>query len=452
MAEFLMPSLGADMESGTLVEWLVAPGDAVHRGDVVAVVDTQKAAIDVEVFVDGVIEQLLVDPGARVPVGTPLATLVPIGAPHPEPAVAAAAPAPPPSPVVPPPVAAPPLVPAAGATARPEQGAVVSPLVRRAAREHHVDLRRVRGTGPGGRVLRTDVDHALARVPVSPYARRTAERLGVDLDTVAGTGRDGTVTAADVERAVTPIAPPPTPAPTPQTPAAPSQRPPSDAAQRLDRMRQQTAALMARSKREIPHYYLTTTVDMTTSLQWLEAHNATRPAPERLVPAALLLKAVAHAAREQPELNGYWIDDAFRPGDGVHLGVAISLRGGGLVVGNLRDADTAPLDELMTRLRDLVTHARAGRLRSSEMSEPTITVTNLGEQGAESVYGVIYPPQVALVGFGRVAERPWAADGMLGVRPTVVATLAADHRATDGHRGSLFLDRINRQLQRPEEL
>ena len=132
--------------------------------------------------------------------------------------------------------------------------------------------------------------------------------------------------------------------------------------------------------------------------------------------------------------------------------MAISLRGGGLVAPALHDADRKSLDELMAGLRDLVTRARAGRLRGSEMSDPTITVTNLGEQGVELVHGVIYPPQVALVGFGAVRERPWAADGMIGARPTVTATLAADHRASDGHAGSRFLTLIDRQLQKPEEL
>jgi pyruvate dehydrogenase E2 component (dihydrolipoamide acetyltransferase) len=136
----------------------------------------------------------------------------------------------------------------------------------------------------------------------------------------------------------------------------------------------------------------------------------------------------------------------------VHLGVAISLRGGGLVAPALRGAHELDLDALMRALRDLVSRARAGVLRASEMTDPTITVTNLGDRGVESVYGVIYPPQVAMVGFGRISERPWAVEGLLGVRPLVVVTLAADHRASDGHDGARFLDSIARHLQHPEEL
>ena len=136
----------------------------------------------------------------------------------------------------------------------------------------------------------------------------------------------------------------------------------------------------------------------------------------------------------------------------MHLGVAVALRQGGLVAPAIHDADTLPVDVLMEQLRDLVSRARAGRLQRAEMADPTITVTNLGDLGVESVFGVIYPPQVAMVGFGRVLEQPWAQHGMLGVRPAVVATLSADHRVSDGLRGGRYLARIDELLQAPEEL
>jgi pyruvate dehydrogenase E2 component (dihydrolipoamide acetyltransferase) len=234
-------------------------------------------------------------------------------------------------------------------------------------------------------------------------------------------------------------------------PAQVGESEPSDAAARTRAMRQVIGNLMARAKREIPHYYLSTTIDMSTPVAWLRETNLDRSVSDRLVPAALMLKAVGLAARAMPELNGFWIDGEFVPGGGVHVGVAVMLRQGGLVAPAIHDADTLRLDELMARLRDVVARARAGRLRQSEM-DPTITVTNLGDQGVDAVFGVIYPPQVALVGFGRVAERPWAKDGMLGVRPCVTATLSGDHRASDGHRGGLFLTAIDDLLQRPEEL
>jgi pyruvate dehydrogenase E2 component (dihydrolipoamide acetyltransferase) len=173
---------------------------------------------------------------------------------------------------------------------------------------------------------------------------------------------------------------------------------------------------------------------------------------DRLLPSVLLLSAVARAVVEMPEMSGFWIDGAFQPCAAVHPGVAISLRGDGLIAPALHDADQKSLDEIMAGVRDLVGRARAGRLRSSEMSDPTITVTNLGARAVDLVHGVIYPPQVALVGFGAVRERPWAVDGMLAVRSVVTATLAADHRVSDGHAGSRFLTLIERQLKKPEEL
>ncbi len=412
-----MPSLGADMDAGTLLEWRVKPGEAVKRGDIVAVVDTSKAEIEVEIFEDGVIDELLVAEGTRVPVGTALATLR-----------ARAGEGAPPAAATPLPTVAPP--PAAGPTVAPP------------AIEPH-------------------------RLRVSPVARRAAEQLGVDLDAVVGSGPDGAITKADVERAASaapapvPARAPPTPQPSPAPPPTP-QPPPAtspaagapatESADRQAAMRQAIGALMARSKREIPHYYLETRIDMSRALEWLGEENLRRSPAERLLPSALLLSAVARAVAETPSMNGFWVKDAFRPAESVHLGVAISLRGGGLIAPALHDADRKSLDELMMGLRELVQRARAGRLRSSEMSDPTITVTNLGERGVDLVHGVIYPPQVALVGFGGIRERPWAADGMVGARPVVHATLAADHRAGDGHAGSRFLALIDRRLQTPEEL
>ena len=401
-----MPSLGADMTEGTLLEWLVAPGDVVHRGDIVATVDTSKSAIDIEVFQDGRIAELLVEPGTTVPVGATLALLddVPERAPTPTP-----------------PTAKPASTPRATAKA---SKAVEPPPVAAAQVPH---------------------------VAASPLARRRAVELGVDLGAVLGHG--GIISVADVEAAAhgpaTRAATSPS-APAPADVVAPE--PAAAAADRSAAMREAIARLMARSKREIPHYYLQTTIDMHRSMAWLARENAGRSVADRILPAALLVKAAAAAAREVPELNGFCVDGVFTPSEHVHVGVAVSLRGGGLIAPAIHDADRRSLAEVMSAMKDLVTRARSGRLRSSEMSDPTITVTNLGEQGAEAVHGVIYPPQVALVGFGRIVERPWAVDGMLAVRPVVTATLAADHRVTDGHRGGLFLAAVETALADPDAL
>ena len=197
---------------------------------------------------------------------------------------------------------------------------------------------------------------------------------------------------------------------------------------------------------------MSTTVDLTRALARLEAANATRPSAGRLLLAALLLKAVARALGQAPEFNGYFNAEGFQPGAGIHIGTAIAIRGGGLVAPAIHDADKLSLDEMMARLRDLVDRARSGALRSSELSDATITVTNLGERGVETVFGVIYPPQVALVGFGVSVERPWAVGREITAWRVLTATLAADHRASDGHRGALFLADIDRRLQSPETL
>ena len=433
--EFRMPSMGADMEAGILSQWLVQPGDRVKRGDIVAIIETEKSDIEVEIFATGVVEKILVEKGQKVPVGTLLATIQTANgaaAPAPKPEAEASAPpkpSAPPSPV--------PLSPELKATGELR----ASPAARKRARELGIDLAAVKGSGPGGAVVLADLV-APHHPPVHPVARKMAAALGIDLAGVTGTGIGGAISKADVEAAARAHE---TPAPAPAAPA-------STAKDRAAAMRHAIAAAMARSKREIPHYYLATEIDMRRALAWLTAENEKRSVEERILPAAVLLKAVALALRKVPELNGFWVEGAFQPSSAVHLGVAISLRGGGLIAPAIHDAEAKTPADLMAALRDLVQRTRAGSLRSSEMSDPTITVTNLGDQGVDAVYGVIYPPQVALVGLGTIREKPWAENGMLGVRPSLTATLSADHRASDGHRGALFLAELGHLLQEPEKL
>jgi pyruvate dehydrogenase E2 component (dihydrolipoamide acetyltransferase) len=272
-----------------------------------------------------------------------------------------------------------------------------------------------------------------ARRRVSPAARKHAAERGVNLDAVVGTGPDGAVTLEDVEKAALPAKP--------------------EGKDRAGEMRKAIAAAMSRSKREIPHYYLSQTVPMQHAVDWLATENARRPIAARLLMTVLQLKAVALALGRFPDLNGFYRDGAHQPSAAVHVGVAISLRQGGLVAPAIHDVAELSLEEAMKALADLVKRARAGSLRSSEMSDPTITVSNIGEGGVESVYPIIYPPQVAIVGFGALAARPWVThDGGLQAMPTVVASLGADHRVSDGHRGALFLAEIAKLLQEPEKL
>jgi len=405
VVEFRMPSLGADMEAGTLVEWLIKPGDVVKRGQVVAVVETQKGAIEIETFQAGRIDKVLVDLHSKVPVGTPLALILAEG--EEKPAVATAVP--PPAAVAP--TAAPSLERPPMAPARP-----VSPVRPRVA--------------PG--------------TQVSPAARRLAQERGIDLSTVTGSGRDGAITYADVERRAAEVM-------APAVPVAPAERKRAPTLD-LGAMRVAIAAAMARSKREIPHYYLEHQVEVTACERWLAEKNATLPPEGRLLFGALPIKAAALTIRRFPAFNGFYRDNKFDPSPAVHVGVAISIRGGGLAAPALHDADQLPLDELMRQMRDLIQRTRAGRIRGSEMSDPTITVSSLGERGVETLYGIIYPPQVAIIGIGKAVVRPWVIDGAIGPRSVITMTLSGDHRVTDGHAGALFLAEIGKLLQEPEKL
>jgi pyruvate dehydrogenase E2 component (dihydrolipoamide acetyltransferase) len=330
-------------------------------------------------------------------------------------------------------------------------------LLRQLARQRGIDLRAIAGTGPGGAITRDDLDRVrpdtgrpasvdapadAARVTASPLARRLAERAGFDIRVLAGTGKP--IHAEDVRRAVaaaavTPVdsAPVSTGAPEPD---------------RRESMRRAIARLMTTSHAEIPHYYVSATVDLQAGLDWLSDRNRDLDVTQRLVPAALLLKASAVAAAQTDGLNGHWRDGEFVPAAAVHLGVVTAVRSGGVMVPVIHDADTLPLAVLMSELRAAVERVRFGRPRSSELTGATVTVTNLGDLGADDVQGLIFPPQVALVGFGAVRTRPWVVDEKILVRPVVTVTLAADHRVSDGMVGARFLHRIDRLLQRPGEL
>ena len=399
MAEFRMPSLGADMKEGLLVEWKVEPGDQVKRGDIISEVETQKGIIEIEVFTDGTVEQILVRPGEKVPVGTVLATI---------------------------------RAPGEEAKAPREEGPQEPTFKYKVC-----SIAAHRKEGPEKQPPKpAPAITTEKRLKISPLARKLAAELAVDLSTVQGTGQGNAITSADIERAAEAQK-----AAVPLAPVKPETG-----------MRQAIATAMARSNREIPHYYLATHIDMSTTMRWLASENKKRSIKERILPVVPLIKATALALGRVPELNGFWIDDHLQIQEAVHVGFAISLRQGGLVAPAIHHADLKSLPELMEALHDLITRTRGGRLRSSELTDATVTVTCLGDLGVETVFGVIYPPQVALVGFGKITEQPWAENGMLGIRPVQTTTLAADHRASDGHRGAKFLETLNQFLQKPEEL
>lgn len=313
MSDLAMPSLGADMEDGVLSQWLVAPGDTVARGDIVAVVTTDKSDIEVEVFHPGVVRELLVAEGTRVAVGVPIAR----------------------------------------------------------------------------------IDTPDETAPAEPEA-----------------------------------------------PTA------------LSEERRAVAALMTRAWHDIPHFHVTRRLDLHTAEQALGVYNAGRSPGDRLIVTALLLWATVAAATEVPDVNGWWDQDAFRPATGVDLGVVVARRETGLAVVTIAGAHTLTPAAIMRALDDLVSRVRSGRLRSGDVAPASITVTPLGDLGADSVAGVIHPPQVALVGFGRVRPEPTVRDGAVTVTPVVDASVAGDHRALDGLVAARFLERLSAHVARigPGEL
>ncbi|MEW9920904.1 dihydrolipoamide acetyltransferase family protein [Marimonas sp. MJW-29] len=388
MGVFTLPSLGSDMEAGTLVEWLIAPGDTVHRGDIVAVIETQKGAIEIECFEEGTVENLLAETGAKLPVGAPLAQIRAPGEAAFEP-VAETEPAAPAAVPVPPEPAKKPSV-------------------------------TVPTTG---------------EVRASPAARRRAQELNVDLATLDGSFPDSGIVLADVEAAAGKAAAKPA-----KTPLV------------MEEMRRAIGAAMSRSKRTIPHFYLSQTIDIEPAKDWLAAHNAKVPPAERVLMGALLVRAVVRAATKVRVMNGHYTDDAFHPSERVNAGVAVALRGGGLVAPALIDADRMSLAETMVAMRDLVSRARAGRLRNSEMTEGTITISSLGETGAEEMTGVIFPPQVALVCLGTPQVRPWVVRQEVVPRTVVTLSLSADHRVSDGRQGAEFIAAFMAAISDPENL
>lgn len=410
MIEFLMPSLGADMEDGTLVEWRKQPGDILQRGDIIADVDTQKGLIEIEVFDEGILEKHVVKEGEKVPVGTVLALIKPLSDPSKAP------------------------LPEAFKSNEPvfttseklqenepelreeeftkEERIKISPLARKMAEENHLDISIIKGTGPEGSIVKVDIETAilkqgkekLIKVEKTETAKMEEEE---ELKKISSPSSEG--------------------------------------------IRLAVAAAMSKSNREIPHYYLEKRINLSRAMQWLKETNKDRSVAQRLLPVALFIKATAKALDDVPDLNATWENGLQRKNE-INVGLVVSLRTGGIMVPSIPSADSKSIDEIMEAVNDIIPRARAFNLRSSEISQSTFTITSLGDGGAEKVFGLIYPPQVGIVGFGEISDQPFAENGMLGIHPVVDVTLAADHRATDGLVGSKFLAALNRYLQNPESL
>jgi len=391
MIEFQMPSLGADMEAGTLVEWRKKPGETVKRGDIIAEVETQKGLIEIEVFDEGVIGELLIKEGTKVPVGTVMALINPT-----ETTLETRKEIIPEKPAI---------------KIQPTEEKIIEKATAEKFEERHLK--------------------------VSPLAKRIASENNIDLSQIQGTGEDGAITKDDVDKAI--------------SQKGKIEKTEEKSIPKNEAIRSAIAAAMSKSNTEIPHYYLEKRIDITKVLAWLREANSKRPIQKRLLPAALLIKAVAKSLIDFPELNAIW-DNGLQIKKEINIGFVVSLRGGGVIIPAIHNASEKNIDEIMEALNDMIPRARTMKLRSSDLSDSTITITSLGEGGADTVFGVIYPPQVAIIGFGGSSQQPFVENGMLGIRTVFNVTLAGDHRATDGLIGSDFLDTLNKHLQNPEAL
>ncbi len=400
MIEFKMPSLGADMEDGILREWRVKPGDTVKRGDIIAEVEVQKGNIDIECFDDGIIEALLVKENEKVPVGIVMALI--------------------------------------RSANEPATTTVTAPVSTIQTNTTPSTLQEIKAPQLSAIIEQTERSPVFTTsgIKATPLAKRIAAEHHIDLSTLKGTGDEGAITKEDVEKAI--------------EEGISSEVPPKNLTP-AENIRLAVAAAMSKSNREIPHYYLEKKVDVTKALAWLTEQNAQRPIQQRLLQVVLFIKAGAKALKDVPELNAVWENGLIKK-EGIHIGFVVSLKGGGIMVPAIHDVDKKSLDEIMASLNDLIPRARALKLRSSELSDSTITMTSLGEGGADKVYGVIYPPQVAIIGIGGVIKEITATNGENWEQAYIYATLAGDHRATDGLTGSKFLAAFHHYLQQPESL
>ncbi|WP_354623608.1 dihydrolipoamide acetyltransferase family protein [Psychromonas sp. MME2] len=399
-----MPSFGADMAKGTLVEWQVKKGDIIKRGDVIAVIETHKGAIDLDVFEDAIVEELLIKEGQQVTVGTAIATL------------------------------------------RTMNDSLETP-----SRQQHIDEHSNK-TEPAEKVqinntltethqpkAALDSDFILA----SPAARALAAQQQLSLSRLAAENSQP-LTLTMVKKAITKT----------EEAEPPIQEKSAQRKSGFDKnaMRQAISDTVTRSKQQIPHYYLSQRLDISALQSYLQNYNAQISVESRLLLNAPLLCAIARTLKTNPQLNGIYQDQQFIPSDSINLANAINLRGGGLVMPVIRDAQSLSAAAMMQQLKEQVARARTESLRASEMSNGSCTVTSIGDRGAEQMFAVIYPPQVAIIALGAPHQEALVIDDNIQIRSIINATIAADHRVSDGQVGARFLYQLNQLLQQPEQL
>jgi pyruvate dehydrogenase E2 component (dihydrolipoamide acetyltransferase) len=414
-----MPDLGSGMEEGTLLGWTKQIGDAVSAGDVIAEIDADKATVEVPATASGVITQFLFEPGAVLKVGQPIAYIEPSGA------AAASAPTP---------TAAPAAAPAAAATP-----------VSAAAPAVEED-----GNLPGG-------------VRATPIARRIAAERGIDLRAVTGTGPGGRITKDDVENFVPAAAPPvpavaaaPVPAAAPELPPPVFGEIPSGPDVEIietSKMRSRIARRMVESKQQIPHFYVTTEVDVEALLALRKQINAALDEESKVTVNDLIVKATALALRQFPNLNTHYYGDKLVRHKRIHIGIAVALPSGGLINVVAKDADRASISTIARQNREMIARARENKVKPDDITGSTFTVSNLGAYEVEHFVAIINPPEAGILAVGTAAPTPVVKpDGTLGIGQRMKLTVSVDHRVSDGAEGAQFLQAVKRLIENPMQL
>ena len=396
--DVIMPALGFDMTEGLLARWLVNEGDPVEKGRAIAEIETEKATVDIEAAASGILAKIVVHAGETVPVGTVIGVIAGAGekiaaAPAPAGAAPKSAPASPPSS----------SAPAAEEGIAPAEGRVkASPVARKMAEEAGLDLSRVRGTGPGGRVLERDVQEAIAAGPPE------------------------------------------------ETPGAPT-GPEPGATVPLNKMRRAIARRMTESKAAAPHFYITVEINMDDAMKMREQLNTLAPEAERISVNDLVVAAAARTLARFPALNASYREGGLEMHPRVNIGIAVALEDG-LIPPVLRDADRKTLKDIAAGSRALAERARSNRLRSDDLGGGTFTVSNLGMFDVDDFIAIINPPEAAILAVGAVTRRPVAAAGDVRIAPLMKATLSVDHRVADGAQAGRFMQELKKLLESPVTL
>ncbi|GAP11407.1 pyruvate/2-oxoglutarate dehydrogenase complex, dihydrolipoamide acyltransferase (E2) component [Bellilinea caldifistulae] len=421
MAEIIaMPKLGFDMAEGTLVRWVVGEGEAIEKGQVLAEIETDKATVEVESSAAGVVYRHLVKAGDIVPVGTPIAVIAAPGEKVEDiPAVAGGGEAQPSAAQTEQPAEQP--IPASQETAailEDDGRTKASPLARRMAQEYGINLKQVQGSGPGGRVVKRDIEKALKTAPVAA--------------------------APEIETPPAPIAAPttlPLPAVVPAA-AAEDQR------VAVDKLRAIIGRRMVESKTQIPHFYLTSEVDMAAVMELRKQFNSQLPEEQKLSVNDFIIKAAALALRQYPNLNASLQENEIIRHAHRNIGVAVALENGLMTI-VCKDADYKSLGLISQEVKEMVARARAGKVRPEDIEGSTFSISNLGMFEVEHFVAIINPPEAAILAVGSVKEVPVVENGVVKAGLRMKMTLSADHRITDGAEAARFMQALKNYLEKP---